>query len=46
MEITFNVRRSTDADSFNQKFEIAVNGLNLAHCDNVVKEAMDQYYMS
>ena len=27
-------------------FEIAVNGPNLAHCDSVVKEAMDNYWAS
>ena len=42
----FDVRRSTDEDTSNQEFEIAVNGPNLAHCDTVVKEAMDQYWKS
>ena len=42
----FDVRRSTDEDTSNQEFEIALNGPNLAHCDTVVKEAMDQYWKS
>jgi hypothetical protein len=36
----------TDEDASTQEFEIAVNGPNLAYCDTVVKEAMDQYWMS
>ena len=42
----FDVRRSTDEDTSNQEFEIAVNGPNLAHCDTVLKKAMNQYWKS
>ena len=37
----FDSRRSTDEETSNQEFEIAVNGPSLAHCDTVVREAMD-----
>ena len=33
----------TDEETFNQEFEITVNGPSLAHCDTVVREAMDNY---
>ena len=42
----FDARRSTDEDTPNQEFEIAVNGPNLAHYDTVVSEAMDLYWRS
>ena len=38
--------RNTNEKSTNEEFEIAVNGPNLAHCDSVVKEAMDNYWAS
>ena len=40
----FDARRNTDEDTSNEEFEIAVNGPSLAHCDTVVKEAMDNYW--
>ena len=40
----FDSRRSTDEETSNQEFEIAVNGPSLAHCDTVVREAMDHYW--
>ena len=40
----FDARRSTDEETSNQEFEIAVNGPSLAHCDTVVREAMDNYW--
>ena len=40
----FDARRSTDEDTSNQEFEIAVNGPSLAHCETVVSEAMDLYW--
>ena len=40
----FDARRSTDEETSNQEFEIAVNGPNLAHCETVVSEAMDIYW--
>ena len=42
----FDARRSTDEDTSNQEFEIAVNGPNLAHCETVVSEAMYLYWGS
>ena len=38
----FDARRSTDEETSNQEFEIAVN----AHCETVVSEAMDLYWRS
>ena len=40
----FDARRSTDEETSNQEFEIAVNGPSLARCDTVVREAMDNYW--
>ena len=40
----FDARRSSDEDTSNQEFDIAVNGPNLAHCDGVECEAMDKYW--
>ena len=40
----FDIRRNLDEDSINEEFQIAVNGPSLAHCDSVVKEAMDLYW--
>ena len=40
----FDIRRGTCETSTNEEFEIAVNGPNLAHCDSVIKEAMDKYW--
>ena len=37
----FDVRRNSNEETANQEFEIAVNGPNLANCDSVVSEAMD-----
>ena len=42
----FDIIRNTNEKSTNEEFEIAVNGPNLAHCDSVVKEAMDNYWAS
>ena len=39
-----DARRSTDEETSNQEFEIAVNGPSLARCDTVVREAMDNYW--
>ena len=39
----FDVRRNSNEETANQEFEIAVNGPNLANCDSVVSEAMDDY---
>ena len=32
----FDSRRSTDEETSNEEFEIAVNGPSLAHCDGIV----------
>ena len=41
----FDFRRaSTNEETTNEEFEIAVNAPNLAHCDSIVKEAMDHYW--
>ena len=45
-ENRFDIRRNTNENSTNEEFEMAVNGPNLAHCDSVVKEAMDNYWAS
>ena len=42
----FYARRSTNEDTSNEEFEIAVNGPSLAHCENVITEAMDLYWRS
>ena len=42
----FDARRSTNEETANQEFEIAVNGPSLAHCDGVVTEAMNKYWRS
>ena len=42
----FDARRSTYEDTANEEFEISVNGPNLAHCDGVVREAMNNYWKS
>ena len=39
----FDIIRNTNEKSTNEEFEIAVNGPNLAHCDSVVKEAVDNF---
>ena len=41
----FDSRRPTDEDTSKQEFEIAVNGPNMVHCDRVVCEAMDKYWI-
>ena len=40
----FYSRRSTDEETSNKEFEIAVNGPSLAYCDGIVQEAMDKYW--
>ena len=40
----FDSRRSTDEETSNKEFEIAVNGPNLARCDIIVQEAIDKYW--
>ena len=35
-----------EEDTANVEFEIAVNGPSLAHCDSVVKKAMEIYLRS
>ena len=40
----FDQRRNTDEDTSRPEFEISINGPNFAHCDTVVKEAMDAYW--
>ena len=42
----FDSRRNTEENSSNEEFVIAVNGPNLAHCDSVVREAMNDYWGS
>ena len=42
----FDARRHMNEDSTSEEFTIAVNGPNLSHCDNLVKEAMDSYWGS
>ena len=42
----FDIRRSTEEDSTNEEFEIAVNGPSLAHSDSVISEAMHSYWAS
>ena len=37
----FDARRSSDEDTSNQEFELAVNGPTLAHNNGVVCEAKD-----
>ena len=39
----FNPMRSTDDQTSNEDFEIAVNGPDLSHCEDVVEEAMNKY---
>ena len=36
-------RRSFDEKTANEEFEVTVNGPNLATCDGVVMEAIDNY---
>ena len=43
-ESHFDVRRNMSEEGANEEFEIAINGPNIAHCDSVVKEAMDDYW--
>ena len=40
----FDSRRNTEEAATNEEFEIATNGPNIANCDGVVKEAMDNYW--
>ena len=42
----FDMRRSTNEESTNKEFEIAVNGPNLANCDSVVLEATNTYWVT
>ena len=42
----FDARRTMNEDSTSEEFMIVVNGPNLSHCDNLVKEAMDTYWRS
>ena len=37
-------RRSVDEKTANEEFEVTVNGPNLANCDGVVMEALDNYW--
>ena len=39
-----DVRRTLNQNSIDEEFEIAVNGPSFAHCDGVVKEAMELYW--
>ena len=43
-ESHFDVRRNMSEEGANEEFEIAINGPNIAHCDSVIKEAMDDYW--
>ena len=45
-EIHFDERRNLSEIGANEEFEIAMNGPNVANCDNVVKAAMDKYWLS
>ena len=38
------VRRNMSEEGANEEFEISINGPNIAYCDSVVKEAMDEYW--
>ena len=40
----FDSRRNVKEDTANEEFNIAVNGPSLAHCDSVVREAMDNLW--
>ena len=40
----FDVRRSVDEETANEEFVITVNSPNLANCDGVVREAMEDYW--
>ena len=40
----FDSRRSTDEETSNQEFQIAVNNPNIAYCDGIGQEAMDKYW--
>ena len=40
----FNIRRSVDEETANEKNEVTVNGPILAKHDGVVREAMDNYW--
>ena len=43
-ESHFDVRRNMSEEGANEEFEISINGPNIAYCDSVVKEAMDEYW--
>ena len=40
----FDMRKPTNEDTFNEQFEIAINGPNLSNCDAVVGEALDLFW--
>ena len=40
----FYANRTTDKETGNKEFEIAVNGSSLAHCETFVIEAMNLYW--
>ena len=40
----FDSRRSTNEETSNEEFDIAVNGPSLAHCDGIGQEAKDKYW--
>ena len=40
----FDANRTTDEETGNKEFEIAVNGSSLAHCKTFVIEAMNSYW--
>ena len=39
-ESHFDARRDMNKDSASEEFMVAVNGPNLSHCDNLVREAL------
>ena len=44
-EVHFDQRRNLGSEeAINEEFAIAVNGPNIAQCDNIIKEAMDKYW--
>ena len=42
----FDVRRNVNEDTSNKEFTITCNGPNLANCNGVVREAMEDYWRS
>ena len=43
-ESHFDVRRNMSEEGANEEFEISINGPNIANCDSVIKEAMNDYW--